>query len=160
MSPALRKKILAVSAGGALAIAVALLGGHDGVEGREYIPYRDVAGVMTICDGHTGKDIIPGKKYSDAECDALLQKDLAPVQRTVDAAVKVPLSKYQKAALYSFTYNIGQGAFTKSTLLKKLNTGDIKGACDELRRWTYAGGKPWKGLQNRREIERELCLAG
>ncbi|MBO1564165.1 glycoside hydrolase family protein, partial [Yersinia pseudotuberculosis] len=78
MSPALRKKILAVSAGGALAIAVALLGGHDGVEGREYIPYRDVAGVMTICDGHTGKDIIPGKKYSDAECDALLQKDLAP----------------------------------------------------------------------------------
>ncbi|BET63260.1 lysozyme [Yersinia pseudotuberculosis] len=160
MSPALRKKILAVSAGGALAIAVALLGGHDGVEGREYIPYRDVAGVMTICDGHTGKDIIPSKKYSDAECDALLQKDLAPVQRTVDAAVKVPLSKYQKAALYSFTYNIGQGAFTKSTLLKKLNTGDIKGACDELRRWTYAGGKPWKGLQNRREIERELCLAG
>ncbi len=160
MSPALRKKILAVSAGGALAIAVALLGGHDGVEGREYIPYRDVAGVMTICDGHTGKDIIPSKKYSDAECDALLQKDLAPVERTVDAAVKVPLSKYQKAALYSFTYNIGLGAFTKSTLLKKLNTGDIKGACDELRRWTYAGGKPWKGLQNRREIERELCLAG
>ncbi|EOZ3195959.1 lysozyme, partial [Yersinia enterocolitica] len=100
------------------------------------------------------------KKYSDAECDALLQKDLVPVQRTVDAAVKVPLSKYQKAALYSFTYNVGQSAFTKSTLLKKLNTGDIKGACDELRRWTYAGGKPWKGLQNRREIERELCLAG
>ncbi len=160
MSPALRKKILAVSAGGALAIAVALLGGHDGVEGREYIPYRDVAGVMTICDGHTGKDIIPGKKYSDAECDALLQKDLAPVQRTVDTAVKVPLSKYQKAALYSFTYNVGQSAFTKSTLLKKLNTGDIKGACDELRRWTYASAKPWKGLQNRREIERELCLAG
>ncbi|AJJ07822.1 glycoside hydrolase family protein [Yersinia pseudotuberculosis] len=160
MSPALRKKILAVSAGGALAIAVALLGGHDGVEGREYIPYRDVAGVMTICDGHTGKDIIPGKKYSDAECDALLQKDLAPVQRIVDTAVKVQLSKYQKAALYSFTYNVGQNAFTKSTLLKKLNTGDIKGACDELRRWIYAGGRPWKGLQNRREIERELCLAG
>ncbi|HDL6671128.1 TPA: lysozyme, partial [Yersinia enterocolitica] len=110
------------------------------LEGREYVAYQDVVGVLTVCDGHTGKDIIPNKKYSDAECDALLRKDLAPVQRTVDAAVKVPLSKYQKAALYSFTYNVGQSAFAKSTLLKKLNTGDIKGACDELRRWTYAGG--------------------
>ncbi|HDL7594170.1 TPA: lysozyme [Yersinia enterocolitica] len=160
MSPALRNKIIGASAAGALAIAGALLGGDDGLEGRKYVAYHDVVGVLTVCDGHTGKDIIPNKKYSDAECDALLQKDLAPVQRTVDTTVKVPLSKYQKAALYSFTYNVGQGAFTKSTLLKKLNTGDIKGACDELRRWTYAGGKPWKGLQNRREIERELCLAG
>ncbi|AIN19306.1 lysozyme [Yersinia rochesterensis] len=160
MSPALRNKIIGVSAAGALAIAGALLGGDDGLEGRKHVAYYDVVNVLTVCDGHTGKDIIPGKKYSDAECDALLQKDLAPVQRTVDTAVKAPLSKYQKAALYSFTYNVGQSAFTKSTLLKKLNTGDIKGACDELRRWIYAGGKPWKGLQNRREIERELCLAG
>ncbi|HDY4931551.1 TPA: lysozyme [Yersinia enterocolitica] len=160
MSPALRNKLIGVSAAGALAIAGALLGGHDGLEGRKYEAYYDVASVLTVCDGHTGKDVIPNKKYSNAECDALLQKDLAPVQRTVDAAVKVPLSKYQKAALYSFTYNVGQSAFTNSTLLKKLNTGDIKGACDELRRWVYAGGKPWKGLQNRREIERELCLAG
>ncbi|EPJ1403809.1 lysozyme [Yersinia enterocolitica] len=160
MTPSLKNKLIAASAGGAMALTVALIGGHDGLEGRKYNPYYDVVGVLTVCDGHTGKDIIPSKKYSDAECDALLQKDLAPVQRTVDAAVKVPLSKYQKAALYSFTYNVGQSAFTKSTLLKKLNTGDIKGACDELRRWTYAGGKPWKGLQNRREIERELCLAG
>lgn len=160
MSPALRNKIIGVSAAGALAIAGALLGGYGGLEGRKHVAYYDVVNVLTVCDGHTGKDIIPSKKYSDAECDALLQKDLAPVQRTVDAAVKVPLSKYQKASLYSFTYNVGQSAFTKSTLLKKLNTGDIKGACDELRRWIYAGGKPWKGLQNRREIERELCLAG
>ena len=160
MSPALRNKIIGVSAAGALAIAGALLGGDDGLEGRNHVAYYDVVNVLTVCDGHTGKDIILNKKYSDAECDALLQKDLAPAQRTVDAAVKVPLSKYQKAALYSFTYNVGQSAFTKSTLLKKLNTGDIKGACDELRRWTYAGGKPWKGLQNRRDIERELCLAG
>ncbi|HHH1923798.1 TPA: glycoside hydrolase family protein, partial [Yersinia enterocolitica] len=64
----------------------------------------------------------------------------------------------QKAALYSFTYNVGQHAFIQSTLLKKLNTGDIKGACDELRLWIYADGQSWKGLQNRRGVERELCL--
>ena len=45
-------------------------------------------------------------------------------------------------------------------LLRKINQGDIKGACDQLRRWTYAGGKQWKGLMTRREIEREVCLWG
>lgn len=160
MPPALRNKIMGVSTAGALAIVGALLGGDDGLEGRKYVAYYDVAGVLTLCDGHTGKDIIPNKQYSDVECDALLQKDLASVQRIVDAAVKVPISRYQKVALYSFTYNVGQSAFIQSTLLKRLNTGDIKGACDELRRWTYANGSSWKGLQNRREIERELCLAG
>lgn len=56
--------------------------------------YYDVVNVLTVCDGHTGKDIIPSKKYSDAECDALLQQDLAPVQRIVDAAVRIPLRQY------------------------------------------------------------------
>jgi lysozyme len=72
----------------------------------------------------------------------------------------VPLNEYQRAALYSFTYNVGTEAFSKSTLLKKLNAGDQSGACDELRRWKLAGGKKWKGLIKRREIERSLCLAG
>ncbi|ELC7888208.1 lysozyme RrrD, partial [Escherichia coli] len=45
-------------------------------------------------------------------------------------------------------------------LLRKINQGDIKGACDQLRRWIYAGGKQWKGLMTRREIEREVCLWG
>ncbi|KPO22290.1 glycoside hydrolase family protein, partial [Escherichia coli] len=63
-------------------------------------------------------------------------------------------------ALYSFVYNVGAGNFRTSTLLRKINQGDIKGACDQLRRWTYAGGKQWKGLMTRREIEREICLWG
>ena len=50
---------------------------------------------------------------------------------------------------------MGAGNFRTSTLLRKINQGDIKGACDQLRRWTYAGGKQWKGLMTRREIERE-----
>nr|DAO72834.1 MAG TPA: endolysin R21 like protein [Caudoviricetes sp.] len=43
---------------------------------------------------------------------------------------------------------------------RKINQGDSKGACEQLRRWTYAGGKQWKGLITRREIEREVCLWG
>ncbi|MDN0120910.1 lysozyme [Yersinia frederiksenii] len=158
MTPTLRNKVLGATAGGAIAIAGALLGGHGGVEGREYRAYYDVAGVLTVCDGHTGSDIIRHKQYSDQECDALLQQDLLPIKARVDRAVQVPVGDYTRAALYSFTYNVGQTAFINSTLLKKLNSGDIAAACDELRRWIMAGGKRWQGLINRREIERELCM--
>ncbi|EDA0233670.1 lysozyme [Salmonella enterica] len=150
-------KHLIMGGAGAVAIAAALLGGHDGLEGRRYIPYLDVAGVLTICDGHTGKDIIPGKRYTDAECDALLDKDLKRVKAQVDPLIKVSIPESERAAFYSFAYNVGTGAFARSTLLKKLNAGDHAGACNELKRWTYAGGRQWKGLVTRREIEREVC---
>ncbi|EIF0347749.1 lysozyme [Salmonella enterica] len=153
-------KHLITGGAGAVAIAAAMLGGHDGLEGRRYIPYRDVAGVLTICDGHTGKDIIPGKRYTDAECDALLEKDLKRVKAQVDPLIKVSIPESERAAFYSFAYNVGTGAFARSTLLKKLNTGDHAGACNELKRWTYAGGRQWKGLVTRREIEREVCAWG
>jgi len=159
ISAALRKKLFSVAGAGALAIATVFLGGKDGVEGRKYVPYYDVAGVPTVCDGHTGADIIRGKRYTDRECDQLLWKDLQPAKRTVDKLVKVPLNEYQRAALYSFVFNVGSDAFSKSTLLRKLNNGDQNGACDEMRRWVYAGGMKWKGLQNRREMERSMCLA-
>ncbi|WP_276724179.1 lysozyme [Pantoea septica] len=159
MSNSLRNKLIAAAGGGAMLIATVFLGGKDGVEGRVYDPYKDVAGVWTVCDGHTGTDIIKGKKYTDRECDRLLWNDLQPVKKTVDSLVKVPLNEYQRAALYSFTYNVGSGAFSKSTLLKKLNAGDQEGACEELRRWVYAGGMKFRGLMNRRDMERSMCLA-
>lgn len=159
MSFSLRSKLFAAAGSSAAIIAMLFLGGSDGVEGRRYEVYKDVAGVWTVCDGHTGRDIIIGKTYTDRECDALLRKDLQPAKRTVDRLVKAPLGEYQRAALYSFVFNVGSDAFSKSTLLRKLNSGDHVGACDEMRRWVYAGGMKWKGLQNRREMERSMCLA-
>ncbi|EAA0680660.1 hypothetical protein DKP45_16275 [Salmonella enterica subsp. diarizonae] len=85
----IKVKRLIAGGAGAIAIAAALLGGHDGLEGRRYEPYRDVVGVLSVCDGHTGKDIVPGKYYTDAECDALLNKDLALVAARVDPLIKV-----------------------------------------------------------------------
>ena len=159
MSASLRNKLIAAAGGGSMLIASLFIGGKDGVEGRVYEPYKDVAGVWTVCDGHTGNDIIKGKKYTDRECDRLLWNDLKPVKQTVDGLVKVQLNEYQRASLYSFTYNVGSGAFSKSTLLKKLNAGDQEGACEELRRWVYAGGMKFRGLMNRRDMERSMCLA-
>jgi len=156
-STALRNKIIAAMGGGAIAIAAAVI---PSLEGVEHKPYQDVVGVWTVCYGHTGADIIKSKTYTEAECQALLNKDLKLVANQVDPLIRLPIPDTTRAALYSFAYNVGAGAFRQSTLLKKINAGDTVGACNELRRWTYAGGKQWKGLMNRREIEREVCLWG
>lgn len=160
MNPTFRNKIIGAITGGsgAIAIAAVMLGNADGLEGRRYYAYQDVVGVWTVCDGHTGNDIRRGHRYTDKECDALLNDDLYKVANQIDPLIKVKIPVTTRAALYSFAYNVGSGAFGKSTLLKKLNSGDLPGACKELQRWTYAGGKQWKGLITRREIEREVCL--
>lgn len=157
MSPALRNKIIASLGGGAIAIATVMLSGKDGLEGREDVAYRDVVGVLTVCDGHTGSDIIPGKRYTDKECDALTRADLTRIARQVDPHIRVRVSETQRAAIYSFAYNVGATATINSTLLKKLNAKDYGGACAELKRWVYAGGQKWKGLMNRRDVEYEVC---
>ncbi|ECB2016699.1 lysozyme [Salmonella enterica subsp. enterica serovar Braenderup] len=163
MNSTIRKSVLAAVGGGAIAIASALITGptgNDGLEGVRYKPYRDVVGIWTVCYGHTGNDIMIGKTYTESECKALLNKDLNMVARQINPYIKVPIPETTRGALYSFVYNVGAGNFKTSTLLHKINQGDIKGACEQLRRWTYAGGKQWKGLITRREIEREVCMWG
>lgn len=145
-----------LAAGGATALVMALAMIKP-FEGIEYKPYYDVAGVLTVCYGHTGSDIIKDKLYSQSECESLLKKDLDKVKKRIDPMITVALPETTKAALYSFTYNVGAGAFSRSTLLKLLNSGDLLGACGELRLWVYAGGKKWKGLITRRQIEEEVC---
>ncbi|WP_075180567.1 lysozyme [Pantoea sp. 1.19] len=157
VSSSLRKKLIAAAGGGAIAIAAVLIPPFEGVEHK---PYQDVVGVWSVCYGHTGKDIIKSKTYTEPECQALLNKDLRTVANQIDPLIKRPIPDTTRAALYSFAYNVGAGAFRQSTLLKKINAGDTAGACNELRRWTYAGGQQWKGLMNRREIERDVCLWG
>ncbi|BEN10754.1 hypothetical protein SMETP3_12420 [Serratia marcescens] len=103
-----------------------------------------------------GTDIIPGKRYSDA----LLKAELRKFARIVDPAIKVKITETQRAAIYSFSYNVGPYAFIGSTMLKELNAGDSAGACGELKRWRYAGGKEWKGLITRREVENTVCTWG
>ncbi len=157
----LKQKVTAVASAGAVSIALTVIGYFEGVR---YEPYRDVAGILTVCYGHTGNDIIQGKTYTQQECDELLQKDFIRTQQQVDVLVKVPVDDNKvpvddktKASLYSFAFNVGTTAFARSTLLKKLNAGDQNGACEEMKRWVYAGGKVWRGLVSRREAESALC---
>ena len=60
----------------------------------------------------------------------------------------------------SFTYNLGSGSLSRSTLLEKLNSGDIEGAADEFDRWVFAGGIKLAGLVRRRSVEKDLFMKG
>ncbi|WP_419894597.1 lysozyme [Proteus terrae] len=150
----LKNKFNVLSSTSAITIALSLISYFEGIK---YKSYYDVTGVLTVCYGHTGNDIIQNRIYTQQECDALLQKDFIKIQRQVDALIKVSLDNHTKASLYSFAYNVGITAFARSTLLKKLNAGDQHGACEEMKRWVYAGGTVWRGLINRREMESTLC---
>lgn len=155
MRSGLKKKIMGVLSAGAIAIASVLI---QDLEGVKYEPYYDVAGVLTICYGHTGKDIMLGKTYTEAECQALLNKDLRKVAKQIDPYIEVQIPDTMRAALYSFAYNVGSYNFKTSTLLHLLNQGKYNAACNQLHRWIYADGKPWKGLMNRRQVEYEVCV--
>ena len=82
--------------------------------------------------------------------------DLKKFESAVNSAVTVPINQNQFDALVSLTYNIGTGAFKESTLLKKLNAGDCRGASAQFVVWNKGGGKVMQGLVNRRAVEREL----
>ena len=129
-------------------------------EGTINVGYRDPINIATACTGHTGWEVIVGKRYSKAECDAFLDADLNIAARDVRKCITVDLTPKTYAALISFTFNVGGGALCKSTLARKFNTGDYWGGCAQLSKWTYAGGKQWKGLVRRRADERQLCEAG
>ncbi|TFH84720.1 lysozyme [Billgrantia azerbaijanica] len=148
------KRLGIPAAGGALALAAATVGHF---EGKELSAYRDAVGVVTICYGHTATARI-GQTHTDEECERLLKGDLGDAFDAVNRHVEVPLPPTREAALASFVYNVGPGAFSRSTLLRRLNAGKVVEACHELSRWTYAGGKRLAGLVKRRDVERWLCL--
>lgn len=151
MTDIVKKSILA----GSLAMAVSVVGFF---EGRSLVGYMDPVGIPTICYGHTATAKIGQTKTAD-ECEVLLQQDLGVALNAVDKELP-DLAPETRAALGSFVYNVGEGAFRSSTLLRKARAGDMVGACNELPRWVYAGGRVLNGLVRRREAERALCLAG
>jgi len=152
----LKRRIFAAGGAGAIAIAGVLVAHFEPGRDRGR-PYIDPAGVLTVCDGHTGPDIDPSRIYTDAECDAWRETDLAQADAAIQRLVIVPLNDWQRAALIDFVYNVGAGNLAKSTLLRRLNAGDYDGACDEYRRWVYAGGRRLPGLVTRREVDAWVC---
>ncbi len=151
----LKRSIQLAAAGGAAAMAAVLIQWHEGVR---YVPYADPGdGRLTVCYGHTGPDIVAGKRYSPGECQALLRTDQAKAEAAVNRLVKVPVSEYERAALIDFAYNKGPGNLSTSTLLRLVNAGEHAAACDQYHRWVRAGGRVLPGLVNRADADAWVC---
>lgn len=135
---------LALSGAGATAIVM-----HEGKVNRVYL---DPVGIPTVCAGHTSTvtraDV--GKVVSDETCERLLRLDVAHAERAVKRCVQVPVTQVQYDQLVDFTFNVGEGSFCGSTLVRKLNAGDCVGASKEFGRWVYASGQKLPGLVKRR----------
>jgi lysozyme len=124
-------------------------------EGCKLKAYQDSVGIWTVGYGHTGPDVREGLEITQARAEELLREDLHDVERCLANSVSVTLTQNEYDALASFVFNLGCGRLRGSTLLRKLNAGDVD-CGPEFDKWCNAGGRQLPGLVRRRKAEREL----
>ena len=141
-----------------------------GLEGLRLEAYQDITGHWTIGYGHLIK---PGEVYypygatrliTSEEAELIFQADTANAERCIDRFVVVPLTENQRAALVSFIFNTGCGAFQSSHLLQYVNAGDFVRAAEEFGKWVLStqpdGSKiTLAALVDRRAQEKQVFLA-
>lgn len=138
---------------------------HDGVKKTSLVePMFDPVGIPTIGWGSTfypdGKRVTMDDKAITLEyCEEILMHDLLKFQDVVMKYVVVELNQNQFDALVSLVYNIGEGNFKNSTLLKKLNSKCYSCVGEQFGRWVYSNGKYLRGLVNRRYLEKVLFMS-
>jgi lysozyme len=140
------------------AAVIALVGVWEGVRTTAY---RDIIGIPTVCFGET-RGVKMGDKYTLEECKAMLGDAVIEFEQGIRKCLKNPDSIPDKVYVtsLSLSYNIGQSAFCKSTVARRLNEGNYRAACNAFPAWNKAGGKVSKGLINRRAEEKKICLQG
>jgi GH24 family phage-related lysozyme (muramidase) len=145
----------------AAAIATAIAIPAEGI--RQYA-YYDPPGILTVCMGHTGKDVVKGKKYSLEECNQFMTLDMKEAITIVDYC-RPGLPIVILAAFGDAVFNMGSTVACdkkNSTAARMLAAGDYTGACNQLPRWNKARVAgvmvALPGLTTRREKERDLCL--
>lgn len=147
----------------AAAIAVALAAPAEGIR---RVAYYDPPGILTVCRGHTGADVIAGKQYSLSECDQFMTDDMRKAVLIVDTCVPdLPVNVL--AAFSDAVFNMGTtiACDTKnSKAARLLRTGAYSGACAQLPRWNKARIMgvlvELPGLSTRRGVEMAVCLKG
>lgn len=139
-----------------LSLAVPLIKEFEGCRLKAYLC---PAGIPTIGWGATGPDVFLGLVWSQEQADSRLLLDAGRAEREVKRLVARPLAPHQLAALTSFVFNLGPGAFAKSTLLRRLKAGETDVGA-EFDKWVKArvGGrlKTLPGLVKRRAAERAM----
>jgi lysozyme len=128
-------------------------------EGCRLGAYKDAVGVPTIGYGHT-HGVKMGDHITHQEAEQLLVEDVSIFEKCVNEMFGVTeLTQGQFDALVSFAFNLGCGALRKSTLRKRIESGNPVLAAREFPKWCHAGHRKLKGLVRRRAAERELFLS-
>lgn len=143
-------------------LAVGTIAGYETYGGKPDLnAYRDVVGIPTACFGET-LGIKMGMKFTVEECERKFVVRLDEFANAVEkCAPRVrELSDRSYVQFVSVAYNIGTGGFCKSTMKRRIQAGDFRGACEALLMWDKAGGRKIKGLTKRRQAERADCIAG
>lgn len=154
----MRKIGIAGAVAGAIAIAVPLVAQFEGLwltAKPDTLAYN----IPTVCYGET-EGVKVGDTYTPKECADMLAKKLPRYANEIAKCIQVEISDKTRAALISFSYNVGTAGACRSTAFRRLNAGDTRGACNALMAWNRAGGRVVRGLTNRRAAERKLCLEG
>ena len=131
------------------------------VSGPRYLTaYRDIVGVATACDGIT-KGVRIGQSYTEAQCTAMLERELiAHAQEVIACVPELYGREHQVTAAVLLAYNIGGPRFCASTAARHFRANRWRKGCDAILMWNRAGGKVVRGLALRRERERAECLKG
>ncbi len=126
----------------------------DEKEGNRLVAYPDGKNIWTICRGATqvdGKPVVKGMRLSAEKCADVNKLEVDKAISWVKKNVRVPLTEPQIAGIASFCpYNIGPRKCFTSTFYKKLNAGDRKGTCAEIKRWIRDGGKDCRLTQGQK----------
>lgn len=135
-----------------------------GFEGLRLTAYLDSVGIPTIGYGSTycicgNKITLQTKPITPEIAEFMLRTNVRIYELGVFQSLTKQPSQSQYDAMVSLCYNIGVNNFKNSTLVKKFNSGDIKGAADQFSVWRLAGGKVSQGLVNRRAKERSYFLS-
>lgn len=141
----------------ALVLSAASLVGiltHEGYREKAYTP---VPGDVATIGFGTTSGVKLGDKIDPIRALGRALADVTRFEGAIKQCVTAPLHQYEYDAFVSLSYNIGSGAFCKSTLVRKLNDLDHPGACREILRWDKFNGKPLAGLTKRRQAEYQTC---
>jgi lysozyme len=134
---------------------------HEGLRLQAYLPTPN--DVWTIGYGHT-KTAKQGMRITEAEAENLLRSDIKWVEGVINRLVKVTINQNQFDAIASLVFNIGGAAFSKSSVLRRLNSGEYEEAANAFLMWTKQRDKKTgkmnvlPGLVKRRQEERALFL--
>lgn len=134
-------------------------------EGVRLKAYKCSAGVWTIGIGSTryedgspvkAGDVLP----SEPAAYALFRNTVGQYEGVVNRLAKKPLKQNQFDALVSLAYNIGVGAYAKSTVAKRVaNDPADPSIRNGFLMWVKAGGRVVNGLVRRREAEANLYFS-